>query len=120
MRVGFLHSLIRKEEKLLLDELTRHPEAEVVMLDDRGLIFDLQRAPEVDVVLERGINHSRAPRIIHLIEAPGFLADRDDPDSRVPHLTRDELARREQEVEGRMRRPWCGSCDRSGSWSASS
>jgi hypothetical protein len=85
MRVSFLHSLIRKEAKLLLDELTRHPEVEVVMLDDRGLIFDLQRAPEVDVVLERCINHSRAPRIIHLIEAPGFLADRDDPDSRVPH-----------------------------------
>ena len=39
MRVGFLHSLIRKEEKLLLEELKRHPEAEVVMLDDRRLIW---------------------------------------------------------------------------------
>ena len=72
MRVGFLHSLIRKEEKLLLDELTRHPEAEVVMLDDRRLIFDLQRAPEVDVVLERCINHSRAMHGLRLFESAGI------------------------------------------------
>ena len=72
MRVGFLHSLIRKEEKLLLDELTRHPEAEVVMLDDRRLIFDLQRTPAVDVVLERCINHSRAMHGLRLFESAGI------------------------------------------------
>ena len=71
MRVGFLHSLIRKEEKLLLEELKRHPEAEVVMLDDRRLIFDLQRAPAVDVVLERCINHSRAMHGLRLFESAG-------------------------------------------------
>ena len=42
MKIGFLHSLIRKEEKLLIDEFRRHPEAELVMLDDRKLIFDLR------------------------------------------------------------------------------
>ena len=72
MRVGFLHSLIRKEEKLLLEELKRHPEAEVVMLDDRRLIFDLQRAPGVDVVLERCINHSRAMHGLRLFESAGI------------------------------------------------
>ena len=72
MRVGFLHSLIREEEKLLLDELTRHPEAKVVMLDDRRLIFDLRRAPEVDVVLERCINHSRAMHGLRLFESAGI------------------------------------------------
>ena len=72
MRVGFLHSLIRKEEKLLLEELKRHPEAEVVMLDDRRLIFDLRRAPEVDVVLERCINHSRAMHGLRLFESAGI------------------------------------------------
>ena len=71
MRVGFLHSLIRKEEKLLLEELKRHPEAEVVMLDDRRLIFDLQGVPEVDVVLERCINHSRAMHGLRLFESAG-------------------------------------------------
>ena len=72
MRVGFLHSLIRKEEKLLLEELKRHPGAEVLMLDDRRLIFDLQRAPEVDVVLERCINHSRAMHGLRLFESAGI------------------------------------------------
>ncbi len=38
MRVGVLHSLIRTEEKLLLAELTRHPEAQIVMLDDHRLV----------------------------------------------------------------------------------
>ena len=71
MRVGFLHSLIRKEEKLLLEELKRHPGAEVVMLDDRRLIFDLQRVPAVDVVLERCINHSRAMHGLRLFESAG-------------------------------------------------
>jgi [lysine-biosynthesis-protein LysW]--L-2-aminoadipate ligase len=69
MRVGFLHSLIRKEEKLLLEELKRHPDAEIVMLDDRSLIFDLERVPEVDVVLERCINHSRAMHGLRLFES---------------------------------------------------
>ena len=35
MKIGFLHSLIRKEEKLLLEAFARH-DAEIVMLDDRG------------------------------------------------------------------------------------
>jgi len=60
MRVGFLHSLIRKDEKLLLDEFRKREGIELVMLDDRKLIFDLQSRPEVDIVLERCINHSRA------------------------------------------------------------
>jgi [lysine-biosynthesis-protein LysW]--L-2-aminoadipate ligase len=72
MKVGFLHSLIRKEEKLLLEELNRHPEAEVVMLDDRRLVFDLERVPVVDVVLERCINHSRAMHGLRLFESAGI------------------------------------------------
>ena len=72
MRIGFLHSLIRKEEKLLLDEFKRHQDAEVVMLDDRKLIFDLRSKPEVDVVIERCINHSRALHGLKLLEAAGI------------------------------------------------
>ena len=37
MRVGFLHSLIRKDEKLLLEAFKSFPNAELVMLDDRKL-----------------------------------------------------------------------------------
>ncbi len=72
MRVGFLHSLIRKEEKLLLDELAKHREVEVVLLDDRKMVFDLRSAPEVDVVLERCINHSRALHGLRLLESRGI------------------------------------------------
>ena len=71
MRVGFLHSLIRKEEKLLLDAFARHGGAEIVMLDDRRMIFDLKRGPDVDVVMERCINHSRALHGLRLIESRG-------------------------------------------------
>tara|TARA_B100002003_G_scaffold181240_1_gene169307 strand:- start:6317 stop:7147 length:831 start_codon:yes stop_codon:yes gene_type:complete len=72
MKVGFLHSLIRTEEKLLLEALERHPDAEVVMLDNRRLVFDLEHAPAVDVVLERCINHSRAMHGLRLFESAGI------------------------------------------------
>ena len=42
--------------------------------------------------------------VIQLIEAPGFLEDPDDPASVVARLSRAELARREGEVAGRMKR----------------
>lgn len=72
MRIGFLHSLIRKEEKLLLEEFGRRSEVEVVPVDDRKLAFSVT-APrrEFDVVVERCINHSRALHSIRLFEAAG-------------------------------------------------
>ncbi len=72
MRVGFLHSLIRKDEKLLLDEFRKRDGVELVMIDDRKLIFDLQSRPEVDIVLERCINHSRAMHGLRLLESVGI------------------------------------------------
>lgn len=71
MRVGFLHSLIRKEEKLLIDEFKRHQDVELVMLDDRKLVFDLNSKPDVDVIMERCINHSRALHGLKLFELAG-------------------------------------------------
>ena len=71
MRVGFLHSLIRKDEKLLIVELRRRRDMELVMLDDRRLVFDLAERPPVDVVLERSINHSRAMHALRLYEGVG-------------------------------------------------
>ena len=71
MRVGFLHSLIRPEEKLLIRELRRRPGIELVFLDDRKLVFDLRTPPAVDVVLERSINHSRAMHALRLLESMG-------------------------------------------------
>ena len=72
MRVGFLHSLIRPDEKLLIRELRRRPGVELIFLDDRRLVFDLRTPPAVDVILERCINHSRAMHALRLYESMGI------------------------------------------------
>ena len=72
VRVGFLHSLVRKEEKLLLGEFDRRPDVSLVMLDDRSLTFDLESTPEADVIVERSINHSRALHALRLYQSLGI------------------------------------------------
>ncbi|MEK7486703.1 MAG: lysine biosynthesis protein LysX, partial [Planctomycetota bacterium] len=73
MKVGFLHSVIRKEEKMLLEEFAKRPGVEVVMIDDRELFFRLDKKPyDVDVILERCINHSRALHALRLFESYGI------------------------------------------------
>jgi len=70
--VGFLHSLIRKEEKLLIGEFEKRRNLELVMLDDRRLVFDLEQGPRADVVIERSINHSRALHALRLFKSLGI------------------------------------------------
>jgi [lysine-biosynthesis-protein LysW]--L-2-aminoadipate ligase len=73
MKVGFLHSLIRQDEKLLLEEFAARRNVEVVMVDDRHLTFTLGRqAVAADVILERCINHSRALHALRLFENEGI------------------------------------------------
>ena len=72
MKIGFLHSILRKEEKLLLEEFAKRPGIEILMIDDRELSFKLNGGKYlVDVVLERCINHSRALHAIRLFESAG-------------------------------------------------
>ena len=71
MRIGLLHSLIRKEEKLLLDAF-RQQNVTPVMLDDRKMTFDLESVPDIDIVVERCINHSRAMHGLRLFESLGI------------------------------------------------
>lgn len=71
-RIGFLHSLIRRDEKLLLEEFEKCSQHEIVMLDDRKLVFDLEdRWIDVDLVLERCIHHGRAMNALQLFENQG-------------------------------------------------
>jgi [lysine-biosynthesis-protein LysW]---L-2-aminoadipate ligase len=73
MRIGLLHSLIRKDEKFLIDEFNNVPDIELVMIDDRELSFSLGRDHfDLDVVVERSINHSRALHALRLFEAAGI------------------------------------------------
>lgn len=46
----------------------------------------------------------KADKIIQLIEAPGFLENKDDDNSVVKEMSKDELDKREEAVEGRMKR----------------
>ena len=46
----------------------------------------------------------KADRVVQLIEAPGFLDDPSDPATVVPRMTRAELADREAQARGRMKR----------------
>jgi len=72
MKVGFLHSLIRKEEKFLIDEFNKRNEIELVMIDDRKISFNLGKDVfDYDAVIERSINHSRALHALTLYEQGG-------------------------------------------------
>ncbi len=74
IKVGFLHSLLRKEEKLLISEFNKRRNVSLVMLDDRRLIFDLDEAAAAgpDVIIERCINHSRALHALRLYQSLGI------------------------------------------------
>lgn len=72
MKIGFLHSLIRKDEKLLIDEFNSRKDVELVMIDDRNISFNLGKDKfNLDVIIERCINHSRALHAMKLYESAG-------------------------------------------------
>ena len=73
MNIGFLHSIVRMDEKFLLNELKNHTNIDVLMIDDRNLEFTLglNNFP-YDIVLERCINHSRALHSLRLFESVGI------------------------------------------------
>jgi [lysine-biosynthesis-protein LysW]--L-2-aminoadipate ligase len=71
--VGFLHSRIRVEEKLLIAELNKHPQVEIVRINDGANYFDITQKPaDVDVVLERSISYSRGLYMTRIFEANGI------------------------------------------------
>jgi len=73
IRVGFLYSRLRVEEKVLLKELERRPEVEVVRINDGNRYFDISQLPiDVDVVLERSISYSRGLYVSRIFEAHGI------------------------------------------------
>ncbi len=73
IRIGVLLSRVRVEEKLLFAAAQKLG-ADLVRIDDRELIFDLEKRefPEVDVVLDRGLVHSRSEYTLRLLESWGL------------------------------------------------
>ena len=73
IRIGFLFSRIRVEEKLLLDELSHRPQIEIVRINDGADFFDITQKPaDVDIVLERSISYSRGLYLSRIFEANGI------------------------------------------------
>jgi len=71
-RVGFLYTRLRAEEKYLLEEFEKHPDVEVVRINDGDHFFDIKQLPEqVDVLFERSISYSRGLYISRIFEAHG-------------------------------------------------
>ncbi|CAM2065210.1 lysine biosynthesis protein LysX [Sulfidibacter corallicola] len=72
MRIGLLHSVIRKDEKLLIQAFQAQPDVTLVPIDDRKLAFRPGRPPaDVDLLLARSVSHSRNVNAVRLFEAAG-------------------------------------------------
>lgn len=72
IRVGFLYTRLRVEEKYLLEELDKHRDVEIVRINDGDMFFDINQLPEpVDVLFERSISYSRGLYISRIFEAHG-------------------------------------------------
>ncbi|MCL7418767.1 MAG: lysine biosynthesis protein LysX, partial [Halalkalicoccus sp.] len=75
MNVGILYSRIRRDEKLLLNEL-RERDHEITKIDVRKHQFNVHNPPEifegVDVVLDRCLSTSRSLYVTRFCEAYGI------------------------------------------------
>jgi acetylglutamate/LysW-gamma-L-alpha-aminoadipate kinase len=89
--------------KGFLDLLLDHgyvPVLTVPIIDEQNNAINTEN-DDVVRVLQKAM---RAGTVINLIEAPGFLENKDDEGSLIQHMTATELETREQQVNGRMKR----------------
>ncbi len=73
MRVALICSVVRPEEKLLIEALGR-ASVDTQVIDDRGLVFDLENLGQLqsfDVVVERCISQSRARYVLRMCALAG-------------------------------------------------
>ena len=85
--------------RLLLEQGYR-PVLSIPIVDEQGFAINSENDDIVNV-LQKSLH---AEKILQLIEAPGFLDQRDAPESVVRQMTQHELEARENQVEGRMKR----------------
>jgi len=73
IRAGFLFTRIRVEEKLLLDEFSKHSDVEVVRINDDEAFFDIAKSNygSLDVLFERSVSYSRGLYISRIFESYG-------------------------------------------------
>jgi acetylglutamate/LysW-gamma-L-alpha-aminoadipate kinase len=72
----------------------------VPIIDENNFAINSEN-DDIVAVLKEALN---ADKIIQLIEAPGFLENPNDPNSIIKKISKEELDKRENQVEGRMKR----------------
>jgi [lysine-biosynthesis-protein LysW]--L-2-aminoadipate ligase len=73
MKIGFLHSILRMEEKYLLNEFRNRQGVLVEKIDDRQQFFDLHtNSFDYDIIVERCVNHSRALHALKIFNDHGI------------------------------------------------
>ena len=76
------------------------PVLTVPIIDEHNAAINTEN-DDVVRVLQKSM---QADTVINLIEAPGFLVDKDDESSVISKISPQELEEREQQVDGRMKR----------------
>ena len=84
----------------LLLENSYTPVLSVPIIDENNFAVNSEN-DDIVAVLQ---NTLEADKVIQLIEAPGFLNNPADPASLVKQMSKEELAAREEQVAGRMKR----------------
>ena len=91
---------INKELLMYLLEKDYLPVISIPIIDENGEAINTENDDVVSLIKkELGCN-----LVIHFIEAPGILKDKNDPDSLIKKLTQNDLLELESKVEGRMKR----------------
>jgi acetylglutamate/LysW-gamma-L-alpha-aminoadipate kinase len=93
---------VRINERFLqmLLEADYVPVLTVPIIDEHNAAINTEN-DDVVGLLQKSV---RADTILSLIEAPGFLEDKDDEGSVIPRISPADLEAREKQVEGRMKR----------------
>lgn len=71
MKIGFLYSVLRKDEKLLMAEFKAR-NIDLVMIDDRALVLSPNSIFDLDIVYERSISYSRGLEVIRILGSLGI------------------------------------------------
>jgi len=91
---------INKQLLMLLLENGYTPVLCVPLIDENNFAINSEN-DDIVALLQTEL---KADKVISLIEAPGFLIDKNDPNSLVQIITKAELQLMEEKVEGRMKR----------------
>ena len=76
------------------------PVLSVPIIDENNFAVNSENDDIINVIQ----NSLKVDKIIQLIEAPGFLEDKDNPNSLLNKMSKEDIKQREEEVEGRMKR----------------